>query len=105
MVGLDIVVVGISSGGLNVMSLGVTYVVGLLMCRVNCSFSCAYDMGAHVLLLGAARSSMFSIPTRCCSVVMLSKFADMMCVIGRVSDSGVGVNDISMLILSRCGVG
>ena len=46
--------------GINVRSLGVTFVAGFLMFCVNCSFSCAYDMGVHVLLPGAARSSIFS---------------------------------------------
>ena len=82
-----------------VMSLGVVYVAGLLKFRVNCSFSCAYDIVVHLLLLGAARSSIFSIPiavmSPCCSVVTLSKFSVMLCVIG-------GVSDISMLISSKC---
>ena len=54
------------------MSMGVTYVVGLLSFLVNCSFSCAYDMGAHILLLGAARFSMCYIPIAVRSPVVQS---------------------------------
>ena len=83
--------------GLSVMYFGVVYVAGLLMFRVNCIFSCVYYIGVHLLLLGAARHSMFSIP-----IMMLSKFSVMLCVIGGVSDSGVDVNKISMPISSKC---
>ena len=76
------------------------------MFRVNCSFSCAYDIGVNLLTLGAAWSSMFSIPlavrSPCCSVVMSSRFSVMLCVIGGVSDSGVDVSEISMPISSWC---
>ena len=68
------------------MSFSLTYVAGLLMFRVNCSFSCAYDIGVQLLLLGAARSSIFFIPFAvripCCSVVMSSEFSVMLCVRG-----------------------
>ena len=105
MVGIALVV-GMSRGGLNVMSLGVTYVDGLLIFRVKCSFSCSYNIGAHLLRLGAARSSIVFIPlavrSPCCLVVILSRFSDMLCVIGGVSDSGVGVSEIFIPVSSRC---
>ena len=88
------------------MSLGVIYAVDFLPFRMNCSFSCAYDMGADILLLSVARSSMLSIPiavrSPCCSVVILSKFADMLFFIGGFFYSGVGVSEISLPISSRC---
>ena len=61
------------------MSFGVTYVAGLFMVGVNCSFSCAYDIGVLLLRLGAARSAVRSL---CCSVVMSFRFSVMLCVIG-----------------------
>ena len=80
------------------MSFGVTNVAGLLMFRVNCSSSCANDIGVQLLLLGVARSTIFSIPIAvrnpCCSVVMSSRFYVMLCVIRR--------SEISMVVLFRC---
>ena len=85
------------------MSSGAVYVAGLLMSHMNCSFSCAYVISVQLRLLGAARFSIFSIPiavrSLCCSVMMSSK---LLCVIGGVSDNGVGVSEISMPISSRC---
>ena len=68
------------------MSFGVTYVADLLMFRGKCSFSCAYDICVQLLLLGAARSSIFSIPIAvripCCLVVISSRLCVMLCVLG-----------------------
>ena len=88
------------------MPVGPSNVVGLVMCFMNCRFSCAYATGVQFLSSGAAKASIYwsliAVSSFFRSIVMPAVWSFILYVFGRSTKCGGDGNEISMSHSSRC---